>query len=492
MWDAAHEFERAAERVAAERAKRAVLRALGYDEPRERPPPPLEDQMRVYFFCNIVPLLVWIIKACFIVLALLILSVGTYGLLWAFIMGGLEVQSRPIFFDYAPGESMMPTGIVDLRSAKGSPWVYSCLGAQDGSCIAGEECEACNTTFKDDTTEKDSIGCTADPILSPGQRYFFELSLTLPESDINKNLGVFMVKVELRSGDRSLLASSKQSSMLPFESSFVSLSRKAMMIVPLTSGMMYESKTITLLAFDNYVDANKETPTSVVEVSLGVPNPAAFPATLQTIQIQSAELRYGKEMNAVQDFLRNWSHTCAFAGTFILFLGYTFMALWIINCRSAESFEQPYADFFDSNDGSNHDSNSPSNDRWMGVDIEILEDDENNSNAWEPIDPNRKKENSNESGEDQSAERQPKNIIVSDEESYSERKIPSASKGTPEGQTPKQAISLEQNGETSSGHAPLFNSESHDAGFEKQTMQEQEERCLADMVMEGRSKKWVI
>jgi seipin len=199
---------------------------------------------------------------------------------------------------------------------KNSPWSHHLCGEEStyqSSSPSGEYACASNDheTISYSVGEEKNESVVENPILAPGQRYFFELVLTLPESDINKQLGVFMVKVELRSVDRTLLASSKQHSMLPYESSIVTLFRKTMLILPLAFGLMSETKSVTLLLFDHYTDISDKKPVSLVEVTLGVPNPAAFPTTLQTIQIHSAELRYGKEMNAIQSLLRHWQYLFA-------------------------------------------------------------------------------------------------------------------------------------------------------------------------------------
>mmetsp|Transcript_24773 Transcript_24773/g.52552 ORF Transcript_24773/g.52552 Transcript_24773/m.52552 type:complete len:532 (+) Transcript_24773:86-1681(+) len=510
MWNTAREFERAAERAAADRARRSVLHAIGYEAYVEPPPAPsFGDQLHYLFFSSVVPFFIWIIKACFLAIFVLILSVGTYGAIWSFIMRGLEVHHRPIFFDYSPGEPMMPVGVVDLRSTKSAPWVHSCgegldnyqasaddITINDGkiSYRSGEGEDSCHATEHDQAT---------NAILPSDEKHFFEITLTLPESEINKKLGVFMVKVDLRSSDRSLLASSKQHSMLPYESTMVSLSRKALLILPLISGLLSETRTITLLCFDSYVDVDEKRPASLVEVSLGVPNPAAFPATLQTIQIHSAELRYGKEMNAAQSFFRNWRSSCAFFGTMVFFIGYGFIALIILNRRARKNRwnTQPYANFFDSINGSSAQNNgSASCDRWMGADIEILEDDEDDDGAWEPIDSTNKEEQPDELLNPMRAATT--NNLVSDEESFSSKQnIP--------GKNESMSFPLGNlaNNSVVKGHEHLFGTKSNGDRKEhrNQTLdedmkcknrtdhklksnQKKEEKYLADMVMKGRSK----
>ena len=66
MW---HEFEQAAERAAANRARRAVLTAIGYDgdqfqQQHQQHVPPmahrLDEKLRYFFFSNILPFIILI------------------------------------------------------------------------------------------------------------------------------------------------------------------------------------------------------------------------------------------------------------------------------------------------------------------------------------------------------------------------------------------------------------------------------------------------
>jgi len=454
MWNAARRFERAAERAAAERARKAVLHAIGY-EPTPAPAGIVEQLLHDSFF-GIVPFFILIAKACFLTFALLMFSVGTYVALWSLVMKGQEVNHRPLFFDYSLGT---PVGIVDLRSEK--TWTYS------PSCAE-------NATH------------SKSPILDPGSKYFFEVSLTLPESNINKQVGVFMVKVDLKSNDGLLMATSKQHSMLPYESDMVSLFRRTMLILPLSSRIIPETRTINLLCFDNYLDPHGKISMSLVEVSLGlISNPSIFPQKLQQVQVESAELRYGREMSAIQMLVRNWWWSCAFLGTLIIFIAYTFIALRILKhkARRKRQVTQPYADLFDSIDGSVQFSAShpASCDRWTGLDIEILEDDGDTSGPWVPISPTRESANQTEELESEN--------VVSDNDSCShgenaqymsfEGNDANLSQAHPQGLAGNEGIESIPDRTKRSNHQ-----------IEKgNNTREKEEKILADMVMKGQSKR---
>lgn len=423
MWD---EFQTAAERAARDRARRVVLNAIGYEgqEPSiQQPPPHFDEQAQYLLFYGIVPFIAWCIRSCFAIVFLVTISIGTYAFIWKLSMKGLDVQSHPIYFDYSPlstGGLMIPTGVVDLRSIRRAPWIHSCdIESSQHSHHSSQHFEyACINSDNEEKTYRVGGGdemsnkiSIEKGVLEPGKRYFFELSLTLPESNMNKQLGIFMVHVALRSGDRSLLALSKQHSLLPYESVFVSLVRKTIYILPLAMGILSETRTITLHAFDKYSDANIKMPVLLVEVSLEVPNSEAFPATMRTIQIQSAELRYGKETNPIQAIIRKWHYLCAIIGISVIFLFYVWIVLKFLRRQAAKHRAEthPYGSLFGSDDESDDLCNN--NDQWSGVDIEILDDDENDSGVWEPIDAKgRKTKNEKKSA--------PHDHVVSDDDDH--------------------------------------------------------------------------
>ena len=502
-----HEIWQEFERAATENARRAMLHAIGYEEmtyqreqhgPPSLPPPPRFDEQVHYWFSSIVmPFIVWVIKTCLFLFFLLLLSISIYSILWGTIMRGLDVKSRRVYFDYSPGGSgnnVMPTAILDLRSMKNAPWSHHLCGdelaCQSSSPIGEYACDSNDhESITNSVGEENNETVVENPILAPGQRYFIELVLTLPESEINKQLGVFMVKVDLRSADRTLLASSKQHSMLPYESSIVTLFRKTMLILPLAFGLMSETRTVTLLSFDHYMDISDKKPVSLVEVTLGVPNPAAFPTTLQTIQIHSAELRYGKEMNAIQAFLRHWQYLFAVIVISALFLGLLSMILSILNRRAQirRWNEEPYADFFDSVDDEASDIlNTSSHNRWMGADIEILDDSENDSNAWEPIVPNEKATKKGTPSPPAENLPVPDNLVSDDESSPPrERKSEIQESGSifhGELGTNSTAARQEPLFDTTLTDNEQRSNEGEDANSYSQR---QEEEYLADMVMKG-------
>jgi len=136
----------------------------------------------------------------------------------------------------------------------------------------------------------------------------------------------------------------------------------------------------------------------------------------------------------------------------------------------------------------------------MGADIEILEDDEDDDDAWEPIDSTNKEEQPDELLNPMRAATT--NNLVSDEESFSSKQnIPG------ENESMSFPLGNLANNSVVKGHEHLFGTKSNGDRKEhrNQTLdedmkcknrtdhklksnQKKEEKYLADMVMKGRSK----
>ncbi len=524
MWAARAAAEQA-ERTARQRLNKMLQNneAEDNDEQPMEEPIRFDELLRGFIVDNLLPLAIWFVEVIVCIAVLAILSVASYGVLyWGVIMRGLEVQARPIFFDYNPGtpgqsDQVLPPiiGTVDLKSPKRAPWSYSCSSSpvEDSLCVRidNDRIQHSNTDNligKDDDSCLNKLSNAAartkclqameisdiQPILVPNQRYFFEVTLTLPESEINKRLGMFMVTVDLRSSDKQLLASSKQSSMLPFESNMIAIFRRMLLLLPLSAGLLAETRTVTLLSFDNYVDISSKQPLSYVEVTLKVPNPASFSSTLQSIQIQGSKLRFGKEMSPLQEFFRSMRWPCAFLGTTFFFMVYAYAALSVWRRRASRIRwnSQPYADFFsdDDNDESVANSKSGSDDRWMGAEVEIIEEECNDSDKWEALD---ERNNKNEVNED-SAEKETERVdqVVSDEE---EDSVTSADQNVAECTTKASCKSTFPYGKVASNGSVKGRSNGSSQkpscgphGLGQKPSREDEERSLADMVMKGHKK----
>lgn len=108
--------------------------------------------------------------------------------------------------------------------------------------------------------------CTAESRVIPlDHRVFATVSLSLPESYYNRNLGVFQVRVDFLSGSGKRLASGRQPCMLHFKSQPIRLLSTFLNLAPLITGYSSESQTINI-KFRGYTETS--VPTSCLRVIL--------------------------------------------------------------------------------------------------------------------------------------------------------------------------------------------------------------------------------
>ncbi|KAL1532859.1 seipin-1-like [Salvia divinorum] len=86
------------------------------------------------------------------------------------------------------------------------------------------------------------------PAVPPGHTIFVSLSLLMPDSDYNRDVGIFQLSAELISGQGSVIARSSHPSMLRFRSWPIRYARTFLMGMPLVFGMTSETQRVTFPA----------------------------------------------------------------------------------------------------------------------------------------------------------------------------------------------------------------------------------------------------
>lgn len=274
---------------------------------------------------------------------LLTTSTAMYALAYVAIMPENHA-TEPIFFDYnykgCGIEPCPPTAVIDLASmhtqwqAHVSDVVYHLNDEHDTNNI-----NTCTDSCANVTVAKDEQLQNTPRIMIPNHSYFIQIALNLPESEFNRQLGMFMVEVRLQSkikndslteinGNRNmnakheneeikLLAKSSRPTMLPYQSAYVSFVKNSFIMLPLILGAVPECRTVVIECFDHYKESMNY-PMTLVEVRLVVPTHftgSGDTGTLfQNVQVWNAELRIGKELNRIQWFMQAWFYTAAFVG----------------------------------------------------------------------------------------------------------------------------------------------------------------------------------
>ncbi|KAK3129604.1 hypothetical protein QOZ80_6BG0482260 [Eleusine coracana subsp. coracana] len=150
-------------------------------------------------------------------------------------------------------------GKVAQRLVWGSIWaVYVCvilcallvMAFLGGGLLVGrivEEPVQVTETLNFDYTKPSPVASVPVPrLVRPNQKMQLEVSLTLPESDYNRRLGVFQVKAEFLSADGKVMSTSSQPCMLKFKSVHMHFIDTFLRSVSLLSGYSSESQVIRL------------------------------------------------------------------------------------------------------------------------------------------------------------------------------------------------------------------------------------------------------
>jgi len=167
-------------------------------------------------------------------------------------------------------------------------------------------------------------------VIKPKRRHFVDLALTLPESDLNRQLGMMMVEVDLLASDGTLVASSGRPTMLPHESSLIGVVRKLVLMGPILIGAVAEARTVVLESFDSYVES-PDVPLAAVVVRLVIPHRTMSGGShhYAPIQVHSGEVRIGKELNTIQGIMKMWFYSVGLAAVTVLSFFYAFWFLII-------------------------------------------------------------------------------------------------------------------------------------------------------------------
>lgn len=229
----------------------ATVRILSRQLPglyQQRGPPPYnpyqERQPSATEFGGIIPALFNAIRVLAISGILFVVSLTTYLAIYRVSMPTVYA-TEPLHFDYT-GLSAPPVlhqdDTVTVTSSSPMPWAHVDLFAKHSPWEAAESTVIPPPLF----TER---------ILDAKHAHYVELSIRLPETSLNRNLGMFGLVVSLQNRDGSILAVSRRSVRIPHESPWISVVRKTLLLLPLVAGGMEESRTLTISSFRHFVEA---------------------------------------------------------------------------------------------------------------------------------------------------------------------------------------------------------------------------------------------
>ncbi|KAH7571425.1 hypothetical protein JRO89_XS04G0049100 [Xanthoceras sorbifolium] len=145
-----------------------------------------------------------------------------------------------------------------------------------------------------------------------GHTYQVCVVLLMPESDFNREIGVFQLTAELLSINGDVIAKSSQPCMLHFRSSLLRLTRTVLMGIPLLLGVSDETQKITIKIL-RHKEGNRRT--EAIRVIL---SPRAGSSRLP--QLYEAEIILNSRLPWTKEFVHNWKWTFYVWSSFYIYI----------------------------------------------------------------------------------------------------------------------------------------------------------------------------
>ncbi|KDP26868.1 hypothetical protein JCGZ_18026 [Jatropha curcas] len=155
-----------------------------------------------------------------------------------------------------------------------------------------------------------------------GHTFHVSLELLVPESDYNRQIGVFQLAAELLSSNGLVIAKSSQPCMLPFRSLPIRLLRTCLMSIPLVLGISAETQKISIQIL-NHKEGHYSR-TKSIRVTL-IPRAG----TSYLPQLYESEILMKSKLPWTKQIVRNWKWTISIWVTLYI---YILLVIIIICC----------------------------------------------------------------------------------------------------------------------------------------------------------------
>ncbi|XP_010260165.1 PREDICTED: seipin-1 [Nelumbo nucifera] len=154
-----------------------------------------------------------------------------------------------------------------------------------------------------------------------GHTFYVSVVLLMPESDFNRQIGVFQLTAEVLSATGDVLATSSQPCMLRFRSPPVRLMRTFVMGIPLTLGISGETQKITV---DVLKHMEGKPRTEAIRIRL---KPRAGITSLP--ELYEAEILVNSKLPWRKEFVYNWKWTFyVWASLYVYIMLLVVLACW--------------------------------------------------------------------------------------------------------------------------------------------------------------------
>jgi hypothetical protein len=156
--------------------------------------------------------------------------------------------------------------------------------------------------------------------LQRNQAYEFWVELTVPESETNENIGMFMVQMQLENSNHEILAKCSRPAAVKYTSSMLRTMNTIVYSAPLILGWSRQTQYIQLRCFDGFIESSNH-PVRFVKIKLSHPD----------FQIYSSTLRIHALLSGVRYIMYHWWLAGAVVGISQLMAGQIIfiLLLWL-------------------------------------------------------------------------------------------------------------------------------------------------------------------
>jgi hypothetical protein len=207
-------------------------------------------------FIGIFPFLGRILKTMTMGTLLLGISVLTYAVFLQAAMPSLSA-AQPLFFDYTGA----PTPSFHAKTTSHSGSRASSFYGKSSTPSSKEPWAVVDLFAKHTSWDALQMEVLPKPVaserlLKSKHPHFIEVVLTLPESNVNREAGIFGVVTELYSHNGTQLAVSRRSTRFPHQSLWITAVRQFVCLIPLLIGAIEEARTVVVPSFRHYVESS--------------------------------------------------------------------------------------------------------------------------------------------------------------------------------------------------------------------------------------------
>ncbi|KAM0876019.1 hypothetical protein ACQ4PT_036437 [Festuca glaucescens] len=182
------------------------------------------------------------------------------------------------------------------------------------------------------------VGCRGAPA-SGGHSVTVSLTLILPDSDHNRQIGVFQIKAEAIAPSGTTIVSTTQPYMLRYKSTPVRLAQSALTIVPLVMGVLSESQSATLKVLQYREGHGRHKKTGLIRVSL---QPRAL--TVHLPQVYRAEITVQTSLPWLKAMARSLKWTMCVWVSFCIYVILSVPAVYWVRTLAVSAWDSRLSD----------------------------------------------------------------------------------------------------------------------------------------------------